>query len=91
MKTLGQVPCYTQLCRRMRTLSLSEELLNKVADIVLDTTGLKIHGEGEWRAKKYGGKKSWRKLHLALDPKSRKLVLAEVKHQLAYLEIQTKI
>jgi len=92
MKTLRTVPCYTQLCRRMKKLSLPQELLNKrgVTDIILDTTGLKAYGEGEWRAEKYGGKKSWRKLHLVLDPASGKLLLAEISqehvHDTAYLE-----
>jgi hypothetical protein len=92
MKSLRKIPCYTQLCRRMKGLSLPRELLNKreVTDIVLDTTGLKAYGEGEWRAEKYGGKRSWRKLHLVLDLKSGKLILAEVSqehvHDTSYLE-----
>ena len=91
-KSLIQVPCYTQVCRRMKTLQLPSELLQKrnVTDIALDTTGLKVYGEGEWRAEKYGGKKGWKKLHLALDPDSGKLVLAEITdeyvHDTTYLE-----
>jgi hypothetical protein len=75
-----QVPSYTQLCRRMKLLALQAELLNKrgVTDIVLDTTGLKVYGEGEWRAKKYGGRQCWKKLHLAMDAASEKLILAEI-------------
>jgi hypothetical protein len=86
------VPCYTQVCRRMKTLDLPAELLERrnITDIVLDTTGLKVYGEGEWRAEKYGGKKSWKKLHLALDPESGKLLLAEITdehvHDTTYLE-----
>jgi len=74
------VPSYTQVCRRMKHLPLPAELLAKrrVTDIVLDTTGLKIYGEGEWRAEKYGGRKKWKKLHLVLDLESGKLVLAEM-------------
>ena len=92
MHALSRVPCYTQLCRRMRNLCLPKELLDKkqVTDIVLDTTGLKVYGEGEWRAQKYGGKKRWKKLHLVMDPKSGKLLLAEVSgehvHDTTYLE-----
>ena len=91
-KSYRKVPCYTQVCRRMKRLKLPTELLNKrdVTDIVLDTTGLKTYGEGEWRAEKYGGKKSWRKLHLVLDLQSGKLILAEVSqehvHDTTYLE-----
>jgi len=64
----------------MKRLQLPAELFAKknVTDIILDTTGLKVHGAGEWRAEKYGGGKRWKKLHLALDPESGKLVLAEL-------------
>lgn len=92
MAMVIKVPCYTQLCRRMKDLQLPTELLAKkdVTDIILDTTGLKIYGAGEWRATKYGGKKRWKKLHLALEPKSGKLVLAELTdehiHDTTYLE-----
>ena len=91
-KSCHKVPCYTQICRRMKKLQLPTELLNKqeVTDIVLDTTGLKAYGEGEWRVEKYGGKKSWRKLHLVLDLQSRKLILAEATqehvHDTSYLK-----
>lgn len=85
------VPSYTQLCRRMKTLQIPPEWLKKnVTDIVLDTTGLKVYGEGEWRAEKYGGKKCWKKLHLALDAETGKLILAkltsEYVHDTTYLE-----
>ncbi|NGX48141.1 MAG: hypothetical protein K1000chlam3_01531 [Chlamydiae bacterium] len=46
--------------------------------LVLDTTGLKAYGEGEWCAKRYGGKSKWVKLHVGIDLQSGKLVLAEV-------------
>lgn len=96
MFSLLKVPCYTQLCRRLKTLKLPKELLEKkrITDIVLDTTGLKVYGEGEWRAEKYGGKKAWKKLHLAMDPKSGKLILAEISdehvHDTAHLETVLK-
>lgn len=86
-----KVPCYTQVCRRMKTVALPQKLLEKkdVTDIVLDTTGLKVYGAGEWRAKRYGGKARWRKLHLAMDLKTGKLTIAEVteehKHDTTYL------
>ena len=81
-----RVPSYTQICRRMKMLELPKELLEKrnVKDIVLDTTGLKVYGEGEWLAENYGGKKHWRKLHLAMDMKTGKLILAEITHKHAH-------
>ncbi len=64
----------------MRTLDLPSELLDKrqVTNIVLDTTGLKVHGKGEWRAEKYRGRKRWKKLHLAMDLKTGKLIFTEI-------------
>lgn len=91
-KKTEKVPCYTQVSRRMKTLSLAQKLLEKrnVTDIVLDTTGLKVYGAGEWRAKRYGGKPKWRKLHLAMDLKTGRLTIAEVtdeyKHDTTYLK-----
>jgi hypothetical protein len=37
--------------------------------MMIDSTGLKVCGKGEWRVKQYGATKrrTWRKLHLALD------------------------
>ncbi|MEN9654464.1 MAG: hypothetical protein RL235_576 [Chlamydiota bacterium] len=80
MRRSLRIPCYTQVCRRMKKLDLPSEFLTKqgVTDIVLDTTGLKVYGEGEWRAEKYGGKKRWKKLHLATDMKTGKLVFSEI-------------
>lgn len=92
MHSLLNVPCYTQLCRRLKTVSLKQELLEKrgITDIVLDTTGLKVYGAGEWRKKKYGGRRGWKKLHIALDPRTGKLILAEVSkehdHDTTHLE-----
>ena len=77
---IHRIPSYTQVCRRMRSIELPEELVDRrgVTDLVLDTTGLKIYGEGEWCAKRYGGKSKWVKLHVGIDQKSGKLTLAEV-------------
>lgn len=92
IKSLFRTPSYTQVCRRMKTLKLPTELLTKktITDIALDTTGLKVYGEGEWRAEKYGGKKRWQKLHLAMDPDTGKLIIAEITdeyvHDTTYLE-----
>jgi len=75
----------------MKTLSLPDKLLEKkgVTDIVLDTTGLKVYGAGEWRSKKYGGKSRWLKIHLSMDLQTKRLLIAEAtdeyKHDTTYL------
>ena len=69
-----QVPCYTQICRRAKFLDVEAYNIPKSGsiDIVIDSTGLKVYGEGEWKVRKHGYSKrrTWRKLHLGLDPQS---------------------
>jgi hypothetical protein len=67
------IPNYTSLCKRQKTLNV--ELLvrqkrpNEKLNIVIDTTGLKIYGEGEWRVRTHGKtqRRRWRKVHLAIN------------------------
>lgn len=78
VKMLGlkaKVPCYTQICRRMRQLHISPELKKRhvqgeAIDIVVDSSGLKVYGEGEWKVRQYGwGKhRTWRKIHVGVNP-----------------------
>lgn len=48
--------------------------------IALDSTGLKIYGEGEWKVKKHGvGKRrTWRKLHLSVDVETGEILACEM-------------
>ena len=77
---IPQVPSYTQVSRRMKSIELPEKLLNRkgTTDLVFDTTGLKIYGEGEWCKKRYGGRAKWVKLHVGIDPQTGKLVMAKM-------------
>ena len=64
------VPHYSTLSRRAAALSV--DLARKSEGplhLVLDSTGLKVYGEGEWKVRKHGYSKrrTWRKLHLAID------------------------
>lgn len=45
-------------------------------DLVIDSTGLKVYGEGEWKTRCHGksGRRTWRKLHLAIDAKTHEIV-----------------
>ena len=49
-------------------------------DIVVDSTGLKVYGNVEWHARKHRATKrrTWRKLHLAIDSTSHDVVGAEL-------------
>jgi hypothetical protein len=74
-----KVPSYSTLCRRLETLSLilwQEIKSNDKLHIVVDATGLKVYGEGEWKVRThgYGKRRTWRKLHLAVDEKNNRIL-----------------
>jgi hypothetical protein len=48
--------------------------------VVVDSTGLKIFGEGEWKVRQHGvGKRrTWRKIHLAVDESTKDIIGIEV-------------
>jgi len=76
------VPCYTRICRRAANLGQELKNLTKSCptDIVFDSTGVKVYGEGEWKVRQHGkGKRrTWRKVHLGVCPDSHEIVLSEL-------------
>ena len=75
------IPDYTSLAKRSAKLGVSLDVAKRrgAIDVVVDSTGLKVFGEGEWKTRKHGvGKRrTWRKLHLAVNPDTQEIV-AEV-------------
>ncbi|MGK0265360.1 MAG: hypothetical protein ACI8UD_004023, partial [Planctomycetota bacterium] len=65
------VPDHTTLSRIAKKLKVSLRVPKKLGriDLVIDSSGLAIFGEGEWAAAKHGGKgiRGWKKLHLGVD------------------------
>lgn len=75
------VPDHTTLARRRRTVDVREQRWKRKGpiDIVIDSTGLKFFGAGEWARAKHGEtRRSWRKLHLSVDPGSHEIVAHEL-------------
>ena len=76
------IPCYTQICRRARELGKELKKLSckLPTDIVFDSTGLKVYGEGEWKVRQHGiGKRrEWRKLHIGIDVNSQQIIVMEL-------------
>ena len=73
MKIDLPVPDHSTLSRRGKTLKVKmSKQASGSLNLVLDSTGLKIYGEGEWKVRKHGCSKrrTWRKLHLGADPES---------------------
>lgn len=65
------------LCRRRKALSIEPWVRrsSEPLDLVLDSTGLNIFGQGEWCSKKHGKKpRGWKKLHIGLDAESGMIV-----------------
>lgn len=64
-------PDYSTFCRRQRHIDISI-CYQKSSDglhLLVDSTGLKFLGEGEWKRKKYQPeyRRQWRKLHIGID------------------------
>jgi len=49
-------------------------------EVVIDASGLKIYGEGEWKTHKHGREKArrWIKVHVAVDPKTGECIAAKI-------------
>lgn len=64
-------PDYTTLSRRQKTLAVQIPYRRAVGPRkpLVDSTGIKFPGDGEWPAGKRGvqGRPQWRKVHLAMD------------------------
>uniref|UniRef100_A0A0S4TX19 Transposase n=1 Tax=Ralstonia solanacearum TaxID=305 RepID=A0A0S4TX19_RALSL len=65
------IPHYATLSRRAQGLEivLPAWRPGEPVHLVIDSTGLKLYGEGEWKVRKHGWSKrrTWRKVHLAMD------------------------
>ena len=77
-----RVPEYSTVSRRRKklTIDLSHIPKESAIHLVVDSTGIKIFGEGEWKVRTHGWQKrrTWRKLHLGIDESSHEIVAAVV-------------
>lgn len=66
------VPSFSQVNRRFRAMAILPFNIPTSGSITIaiDSTGVKVYGEGEWKCRKHGWSKrrTWRKLHLGVDP-----------------------
>ena len=75
------VPDHSTLCRRAETLEVPRPQPRRDGEplhLLVDSTGLKLYGAGEWLVEKHGAKtrRSWRKLHVGLDADTGQIVAA---------------
>lgn len=76
------VPDFSTLCRRQKTLSVAIPYKGSAGPLhlLIDSTGIKAEGEGEWNARKHGGSKRrlWRKIHIGIDEETLEIRAIEV-------------
>jgi hypothetical protein len=65
------VPDFSPLCRRQKTVTIQISCRRSGGplNLLVDSTGVKMLGEGEWQVRKHGPgrRRQWRKVHLAMD------------------------
>ena len=75
-------PNYSSISKRAKTVDISIKMpvRGEIRHLAIDSTGLKVFGEGEWHMKKHGKDKRrvWRKLHIAVDADTHQIVAAEL-------------
>jgi len=78
----AKVPSYTTLCRRSKGISvlLKSRKVSHARHVLIDSTGIQVIGEGEWKRLKHGQTRYqvWRKLHLAIDAENQDILSAVV-------------
>jgi len=75
------VPDHTTLSRRAETLELPRARPGtRPIHLLVDSTGLRLSGPGEWLVEKHGSRarRSWRKLHIGVDADTGQIVAAEL-------------
>ena len=86
MRLLGlalSVPDHTTLSRRAETLEVPRPRSDSAAEpvhLLVDSTGLKLCGAGEWLIEKHGTRRrrAWRKLHIGVDADTGRIVASEL-------------
>jgi hypothetical protein len=76
------IPHYSTLSRRRATLAvvLPRTHAKEALHVVVDSTGVKVFGEGEWKVRQHGytRRRTWRKVHVGVDEASGEIVAAAV-------------
>lgn len=77
-----QVPDFSTLSRRQKSLQVSIPCRPTTTGLhlLIDSTGIKMLGEGEWKTKKHGAeyRRQWRKVHLGIDAQTLEIRAIEV-------------
>ncbi len=76
------VPDFSTLSRRQKTLAVNIPYRGPSGPLhlLIDSTGIKVEGDGEWHARKHGSRKRrvWRKIHLGIDEQTLEVRAVEI-------------
>ncbi|MFC1455504.1 IS5 family transposase [Microvirga arabica] len=74
------VPDHSTLSRRAETLEVPRPSSGGPVHLLVDSTGLRLCGPGEWLIEKHGtrGRRSWRKLHIGVDAETGQILASEL-------------
>ena len=76
------LPDFSTLSRRQKTLTVHIPYRPSTGalHLLIDSTGVKAEGDGEWSAKKHGPSKprDWRKVHLGIDAETLEIRAIEI-------------
>lgn len=78
-----QIPDYSTLSVRSHHLPIQirvRPIRREPLHIVVDSTGIKVYGEGEWKVRMHGWSqhRTWRKLHIGTDEATGDILLGEM-------------
>ncbi|MFA3918728.1 IS5 family transposase [Ruegeria hyattellae] len=78
-------PDFSTLSRRGKGLRITPHwrAASKPITLVVDSSGLKVHGGDGWHEEKHGtrkARKTWRKLHIGLDRETGDIVASQADH-----------
>ena len=73
---------YSTICRRQRhiDITIGYQKSSGGFHLLIDSTGLKFLGEGEWKRKKYQPeyRRQWRKLHIGIDAETLQIQIVQL-------------
>jgi hypothetical protein len=82
MQVTLTVPGYSTLSRRQAGLTFKAppRQAGDGVHVVIDSTGVKVFGEGEWKVRQHGisKRRTWKKLHLAVDEATGEILAVSV-------------
>ncbi|EAA8386659.1 IS5 family transposase [Salmonella enterica] len=75
-------PDYSLVSKRAKTVNISIKTPTRgeISHLIIDSTGQKVFGEGEWKVRQHGAdrRRVWRKLHLTADGATLEIICADL-------------